>query len=311
MDRRTFLGLLAAFGAACAGDPGALPPVPDSGGSTFRRIYGDPALRDRFLLFLANVFHLYPHDAFHALIARSAAAHETDEAIYAAVLAGLPAISPPASTLTHALPALKKQKQEMARQVAELAAGPVDGYLEMGTTGRYYRALKDRLAVGGPVFVLNDAAPSRDPADVVERGQLGEVGTFVPLGNYDEIPAATVPDASIGLFSNLIGFHHCPADRRDAFVASVRRVLRPGGLLVLREHDVVDGTMDAFVALAHDVLNAGVGLTWSENHAQVRNFRSVADWEATLVASGFRRRAGAGRQDGDPTDNLVLAFERL
>lgn len=308
MDRRLFLACLAAF-AACSGAAPELVDVPASPDSTFRRVYGDPALRERFFAFLVHVFHLFPEDRFHALIARAAAEHATDEEIYRAIAAGLPEIRPTGSLVTYALPALQRQKSEMARQVAELAPGEVEGYVEMGTTGRYTRSLERALTIRGERWVLNDAAPSRDPVDLAERGQLAEVGTFVPLGNYDPI-AATVPDGAVGLFSNLIGFHHCPPDRLPAFVESVRRVIRPGGRLVVREHDVVDASMNGFVALAHDVFNVGVGLEWEENAAQVRAFRSVADWEGLLGSSGFRRLPGSGRQEGDPTDNLVLVFER-
>lgn len=310
MDRRTLLRLAVASALACGGTP-SLVDVPRDDASRFRRVYGDPALRGRFRDFLVHVFHLFPQDAFHALIAQSAAAHPQDQAIYEAVGVGLPSIQPPGALLTHALPTLRTQKREMARQVADAVGRPaVDGYLEMGTTGRYLGALREHVAVNGPRFVLNDVAPSRDPADIVDRGAIGDVGHFVPLGVYDPVDAQ-IPDASLDLFSDLIGLHHCPDGPLEPFVASIRRVLRPGGLLVLREHDVDDEPSHALVALAHDVFNVGVALSWSENAAQIRRFRSLEGWTALLAAHGFRRKEGAGTQPGDPTDNTVLAFVKV
>jgi hypothetical protein len=69
--------------------------------------------------------------------------------------------------------------------------------------------------------------------------------------------------------------------------------------------------MDTFVALAHDVFNAGVGLTWAENHAQVRLFRSVAQWSDYITAAGFRRTERALAQPHDPTQNLLLELVKV
>jgi len=112
--------------------------------SNFRRIYLDPRLRDRFFLFLQNVFHLYPEDRFHQLIIDLATQYTTDQEIYERLLARLPGIRPALSELTYALPALRKQKSEMARQAMEFLDGTraVDGYLEIGSTGRYVSELR-------------------------------------------------------------------------------------------------------------------------------------------------------------------------
>jgi SAM-dependent methyltransferase len=311
LDRRTLLGALAsAFWVGCGRT--AAPPageVPFDPASTFHRVYRDDALRERFFPFLVTVFHLYPEHELHDLVLRATRAHGTDEAIYRAILDGLPGITPVGSTLTHALPALAKQKQDMAAQAATLLGegSKIDGYVEMGTTGRYLNSLDRRVAVTGPVFVLNDEAPTNSPVDVVERGQLAKHGAFVHLADYAPV-SADIPDASVDLVSNLIGFHHCPLEALEPFVASFRRVLRPGAKLLLREHDVVDDASRDLVTLAHDVFNAGVQLTWEDNAAQLRHFRSVEDWSTLLAKHGFERLAGAERQDGDPTDNTLLLF---
>lgn len=306
MDRRSFLkgalALLAAWrvpGAFAATDP-----------SNFRSIYLDPVLRDRFFLFLQNVFHLYPEAEFHQLIIDVTATHRTDQEIYEELLVRLPSIKPTLSEITYALPALSKQKAEMTRQTMEFlgATRSVQGYLEIGSPGRYASALRKRVALDGDVWIVNDLAPSYAPADLMERGGLAKIGTYVPMGNYDPFVGGKVPEASVALVTNFIGFHHCPAERLDGFVDSIRRVLRPGGRLLLRDHDVDRPEMDSMVALAHDVFNAGLFLPWEVNHQQVRRFRSIRAWSDYLVGAGFRRSERAIAQDHDPTRNLLLEF---
>ena len=115
LDRRSLLGALAsAWLVGCGRSPDPAPAeVPFDAASTFHRVYRDEALRERFFPFLVTVFHLYPEEKLHALVLEATRAHGTDEAVYRAVLAGLPGITPVGSTITHALPALKKQNGEL------------------------------------------------------------------------------------------------------------------------------------------------------------------------------------------------------
>jgi SAM-dependent methyltransferase len=315
MKRRDFL--LSVLACALTEGCGRAVEVPDVGvrgelGSRFHAVYGDEATRERFKDFLVHVFHLYPEDRFHDLIRKCTLENPSDEAIYRALLAGLPSISPAGRQVTYGLPALKKQKKVMAEQVASLL-GPdarIDGYVEMGTTGRYLNTLRDRMTVEGPTFVLNDLAPTNSPVDVLERGQLAKAGTFVHLAQYQPL-GSEIADASVGVVSNLIGFHHCPPEALGDFVSSLRRVLRPGGHLLVREHDVDAPEMDTFVALAHDVFNAGVGIGWEDNARQLRHFRSVSSWSEWIEAQGFKVLARTEVQAGDPTDNTLLCFEKV
>lgn len=317
MDRRSFL-LASASSLAAAGLPGRALAALGPGAaetevvSNFHRIYGNQRTADRFFLFLKNIFHLFPEDRFHQLVLDSVAAHDTDEAIYQAIQDGLPTIKTVGSELTYALPALQKQKEEMAKQTAMLLSADdrkhYDGYLEIGTTGRYIKPIGALLPLAGPTFLVNDIAPGTGPIDVIERGALGQIAEFKPLGNYDRID---LPEQSLDLVTNFIGFHHAPLDRVEDFIDSVRTVLRPGGRLVVRDHDVDGSQMDTFVALAHDVFNAGVFLSWADNAKEIRHFRSKEEWTAILAAAGFERDDKMLAQAHDPTDNVLMAFRRV
>ncbi len=108
----------------------------------------------------------------------------------------------------------------------------------------------------------------------------------------------------------VIGLHHIAPTRLDPFVASIVRVLRPGGVFVLRDHDVTDLRMDRMVSLAHTVFNCGLGAPWSVNAKERRHFVSIDTWIARLAAHGLVHTGPRLAQENDPTKNLLLAFEK-
>jgi FAD/FMN-containing dehydrogenase/uncharacterized membrane protein YhaH (DUF805 family) len=286
------------------------PAVASRAPSEFHSVYGDVRSQDAFYLFLQNVYRLYPEDRFHTLIKEACAAHADDESIYAYLQKRLPGIKPALAELSYALPSLRRQKEEMARQTAELL-GPkrdFDGYVEIGTTGRYVKALRNRLALRGPLVVVNDLPPTNSPVDIVERGQLARLGTYVGLDDYAPLDRDGMAGMGVDLVSCYIGLHHIEPSRRDAFIASVARLMRPGGSFILRDHDVTTPAMDAFVSLAHTVFNAGLGVPWAVNRAERRHFAPVDEWSRRLAAAGFEDTGRRLFQAHDPSLNALMAF---
>lgn len=276
--------------------------------SLFHAVYGSAAEADKFYAFLQNIFHLYPEDRLHTLIRQATQQSDSEEAIYRAIQAGLPGITPPLSLLRYALPALSVQKQEIGRQTARLlGAAPLRDYVEIGSTGRYVKALQKHLRLSGDVVLVHDKAPTHSPVDIVERGQLGKLGRFVPLAEYAPID---LPERSADLVSCFVGLHHMEQDKLTPFLASIARIVRPGGYFVVRDHDVRDRQMHDFVSLAHCVFNAGLNEPWAVNAAELRFFDSVATWVSRIEAAGFKQVGEGIVQDGDPSQNVLMAFRR-
>jgi FAD/FMN-containing dehydrogenase len=278
--------------------------------SEFHAVYSDVKWQDAFYRFLQNIYRIYPEDRFHTLIREACAAHRDDESIYRYVQHRLATIKPMLAELTYALPSLAKQKKEMARQTLEILGGrrDFDGYVEIGSTGRYVSELRKHLGLRGPLLLINDVAPTYSPVDIVERGQLSKLGTWVPLDDYAPIGAAAAADASMDLVTCYIGLHHIPPAKLDPFVRSVWRMLRPGGIFILRDHDVTTPQMNAFVSLAHAVFNAGLGVPWETNRDELRHFAPAAEWSRRLQAAGLRDTGKRLLQAHDPTDNMLMAF---
>lgn len=278
--------------------------------SEFHAVHGNDVSSDAFYRFLQNIYHLYPEDRFHALIKEACAAHQDDQSIYRYIQQKLPTIKPFLSELFYALPALAKQKKEMTRQTLQLLADKrdIDGYVEIGTTGRYISELRKHIQLSGPLILVNDVAPTNSPVDIVERGQIGKLGSYVPLDNYSPMAEADIPSACVDLVTCYIGLHHIELARLEPFIQSIWRILRPGGLFILRDHDVTTPAMNTFVSLAHTVFNAGLGAPWETNQNELRYFVSVAEWSRRLQAAGFRDAGQQLLQAHDPSDNVLMAF---
>jgi len=288
------------------------PPVPAAKPSSdFHAVYHDVELSDAFYRFLQNVFRLYPEDRFHTLIRDACERFSREEDIYRHLQRELPRIKPFLADLRLALPSLAKQKREMTQQTLQLLSGcgPLDGYIEIGTTGRYAGHLRRALRLKGRLALAHSRAPTMSPVDVVERGQLRVLGEFIDIGDHQPIPAQ-VADASVDFVSCYVGLHHCQPAQLPAFIESIARVLRPGGVFVLRDHDVADERMRALVALAHTVFNAGLGEPWEANAGERRHFAPIGHWVDALRAAGLRDLGARVAQANDPTRNLLMAFTK-
>ncbi|HJY36798.1 MAG TPA: methyltransferase domain-containing protein, partial [Steroidobacteraceae bacterium] len=280
--------------------------------SEFHQVMQHTQWHDAMYRFLQHVFRLYPEDRFLLLIREACDRHGDDESIYRELQQRLPGIKAPLGDLTYSLPALKKQKNEILRQTLELlgARRKIDGYVEIGSTGRYASVLRNQVALTGPLVMINDLPPTNSPVDIMDRGQLRKLGRYAPLADYAPLPTDVLPDASVDLVSCYIGLHHIAPQSLSAFMASIARVLRPGGLFILRDHDVRSEEMFRFVSLIHTVFNAGTGARWEQNRDELRYFVSIEEWVRRLSAVGLVDEGSRLLQDHDPSDNVLMAFRR-
>lgn len=280
--------------------------------SEFHTVFDQTKPRDAFYRFLQVVFHLYPEDKFHHLIREVTKTETTDESIYKTIQNRLPSIKPFLSELTYALPALNVQKREMTRQMLELLpkGAQVNGYAEIGSPGRYISHLRKHLPISGPIYLINDVAPSFSPADIMERGQLTKLGTFVESHNFDPVSPSDIPDESLDLVTCLIGLHHTRPEKLAGFIASIRRVLRSGGWFILRDHDVKTPDMATFVSLVHTVFNLGLNITWEVDKADYKDFKPIDEWSKLISKAGFTDAGKRLLQANDPSDNTMVLFTK-
>jgi SAM-dependent methyltransferase len=279
--------------------------------SEFKTVFSDTIWSDKFYRFLQGIFHLYPEDKFHHLIASTSKEKTTDEEIYKYVQTNLSQIKPFLSELTLALPALKKQKKEMSNQVLQLLGDKknIIGYLEIGSTGRYISELRKHISLSGNTYITNDVEPSNAIADIMERGQISKIGKFFSLNNYQ--PITEIAEESIDLITCHIGLHHCPHDLLDGYIKSIHRILRKDGLFIMRDHDVKTPEMATFVSLVHTVFNLGLNVSYETDSSEFKSFKSIDEWSKILTSYGFKDSGSRILQDKDPSDNTLVSFTKL
>jgi SAM-dependent methyltransferase len=281
--------------------------------SEFKAVFSSTKLSDDFYRFLQEIFHIYPEDKFHFLLSSNSKEKGTDAEIYNSVQGNLGKIKPFLSVLTLALPALRKQKKEMARQVLLLLGDQktINGYLEIGSTGRYISELKKHIRFSGNIYLTNDISPSNSLGDIFERGQIGKLGRFIPLNDYGPISATDIPSESLDLVTCHIGLHHCPAEKLDGYLKSIHRVLRVRGRFIVRDHDVQTPDMTKFVSLVHTVFNLGLNVSWQINETEYKSFKSIADWSRIISAKGFKDAGKRILQNNDPSLNTLVLFTKV
>lgn len=279
--------------------------------SEFLAVFETTQGSDGFYQFLQNIFHIYPEAKFHHLIAEACKKYSDDKSIYNAVQQQLPQITPFLSALTYQLPALKKQKLEMARQTYQALGkrSSINGYLEIGSTGRYVSQFRKDLKFTGPLLLTNDVEPGNGPGDIMERGQFTKLGEFLPL-DYHPLDFHGIQHNSLDLVTAYIGLHHAPDELLDGFVQSIHKVLRPGGLLIVRDHDAQTDDQTTFCSLVHTVFNLGLGVSWQDNVNEVRHFASADQWSDYVVERGFTDHGIRLLQDHDPSANTLMVFEK-
>jgi len=301
VSRRQFIQFLALLGTVVATPAlGQAPvisispatPAPsnnDVGAGNFAYIYRIPQLREEFFAFLVNVFHLYPEQQLHQLIQAAAEVYNSDENVYCQLQNKLTDIKPFLGELTFALPALNKQKITMAAQTLQLLDNSrrYEGYLEIGSTGRYIDALEEDFNIVGERYFLAEKAPSYSLSDMIDRNQIWQAGPYIPLADYRPDIDKHIANNSLDLVTVFIGLHHCPIPLREEFLSSIRDAMKPGAFLVIRDHDARNTKMRAVVGLAHDVFNMGTNESWAYNAAELRHFYSLNFLDKWLSNAGF------------------------
>lgn len=313
-------------------------PVVSASTSDFRRVFQTTdQMKDKFAKFLNTIFYqLDEKKVFDLMEKLLNDPSKSDEDIYNELRDQI-------NSTKKTLPVLSKLwslyvlKKGMGKQVAELLKDfrkdKFEDYLEIYDR-RYLKTIRKAAQFplnGKSIAVCN--SPEVGPADRIQAGALLSsypYKQFEPLNDADcEDPflypekthkpiSDNVADNSIDLIAGLGGLHHIPASRVDAFVDSLHKKLRPGGVILLRDHNVADhdgedglakDDVRAVAAVVHSFVNAEDGVDWQVEKNEIREFKSLDDWTRLMANHGFKRVSNKELVlKDDPTENAMIAF---
>ncbi len=271
-------------------------------------------LREKFAPFLDNVLKQVPSRRFFRMIDQIHKRYnpQSDAEWYAYILDYISDIKPFLGKYTpwYRLFALRHQRKVLSEQLKSLitveqAAG-VATCIEIGKPATYVASIREFLPNLKRVIAINY---SKGPADYVEGFSLVSpfkpYHQFISLNDYEPITADL--NNSVDLIICTIGLHHVPIEKLDAFVASIRSVLKPGGIFILRDHDVADQDVLKLAHGAHSIFNAVLAEESLEGELQeYRNFQSLSYWIELLRHHDFDVSDERILQYGDPSMNTLI-----
>lgn len=186
---------------------------------------------------------------------------------------------------------------------------PVTSLVDIGGgRGDMARALGASLQLGRDACVCVEQAAETAVWDSVYDFTVNrEQVTFVPwnwVSIGGAVPDIPVPDASADVVLIMVALHHMTPDAANAVVCNARRILRPGGRLLIKEHDIrtnddriaVDWEhhlyhlMDAY---PEPLTEPGVRAYLSTEY--VGNFRTKSEWDQLIGGAGFALHANMTR----------------
>lgn len=280
--------------------------------SLFRKVFNRVGgQRGQVRDFLNNVFMQLDEDNFFILVDSILKNPQlNDEQIYAILYSKIGQAKPNMiSNLQHTLQSLKRLKNDLVDQTTHLIGEKkINGYVEIGYPGRMMRPLKNRIEMQGSFYAITD---KERLSDYIEAGFPRPYDQFVPLNDYMPISENIIPTANVDLVCMYIGLHHAPKEKLDSFIASIIRILRPGGTFILMDHDAHTKELQNLVNVVHSIFNVATGVEPEINNQEIRNFNSVQYWINLLQSHGLIYYTHDPLiRSGDSTLNSLVRFDK-
>lgn len=298
--------------------------------SSFRTVFSSDSLKSEFVKFLKTIFYqLDDKKVLQEMNKILADPAKTDKEVYEELVLHIDEMRNRFPALFSQLKALSVLQKGMGLQAASLmkdfrkeefhnyleiyfrrylktiqktAALPLDGKIFAACDFPYNKSLKEKLEAGALLssYPYQEHVPLNDPD--CDSPDTQPEKTHKPIGNE-------VPNNEIDMISCLGGLHHIPKEKVGAFIDSMASKLRPGGVLLVRDHDVTSGDLSAIVFVVHSFVNAANQVPWSVENKEIREFHSAEYWTKLLEAHNFTRISSDNLilQD-DPTQNGMMAF---
>ncbi len=276
-------------------------------------------LRQKFSQFIDNVLQQIPSQQLFDFIDETMPQRKSpysDKDFYTHLCNNAKHITP-SFGFYHQFKALAHQKNILGDQIKKLiGSSVVTNIAEIGTPGTYSTHIKKNSSpITGTIYAIHDKQRLSDIAQATSFNPFKKFvayDQFVNLHEYDPISQNAIASNSVDVVLCTIGLHHIPLEKLDAFISSIRRILKPNGTFILREHDVTNDDLKSIVYAAHSIFNIIMNQDSLETElAEYRNFQSLDYWIKIMKGHGFNVGSERILQPGDPTLNTMLKFTKI
>lgn len=281
--------------------------------NSYNTIFQSPLLTYKFREFLKNIFYLMPPQELFDFVDKKMRENPktNDLELFQAVRQYIQSMYMLSKMKLQyrSLRILWDQKQDFVTQMtnifAKIGVRKINGYASMGDPGRNIKLLQKKFSVSGPIYIVHDRT---SVMDIVERGKIFSPGKYVHF-DYNTDVKIDIPDESVELVTCLMGLHHFPVKNLAAIIASVRRILKPNGMFIIREHDARPDLIPILNA-AHNIFNAVTGETLENEQNETRQFRTCREWIRLMTQNGFTDAGVYDMQANDTTQDFMMCFRR-
>ena len=293
-----------------------LPIVSQHRDDSYRKLMSNPTQRNEFIEhFFTNIFNIESKDKLKNLMAKAVAdpRNSNDDDIYQYIKQHLDeGSSDPLNEFSKVVKSLLQtrwQRKELVKETVTILhrlkrLGKINGLVSIGDTGKLVRELTENEFVSGNVWIVHDDLGGL--VQMIERGSENEVGEFVQI-DYNNPIFIKIPSESADLITLNIGLHHFPQETILPFLNEVYRILRKGGLFIVREHDASPEIIPV-LDLAHSIFNAVTGVSPLNDRHEIRAFRPILEWRKIIESVGLTDSYLYDIQSGDPTIDEMMCF---
>eukprot|EP00164_Ancoracysta_twista_P002113 GFYU01002789.1.p1 GENE.GFYU01002789.1~~GFYU01002789.1.p1 ORF type:complete len:1110 (-),score=314.84 GFYU01002789.1:142-3471(-) len=293
--------------------------------NSFREVMSDCDSRRTLRDFLERIFNVKDPKAMYRLIARACwdSRNTCDMDIYEGLMESIQednsGIVATVSSSWRQVRQLSHQRKELLRETSAVLGyigkhGRIRDYLSIGDNGKMVVPLCKELGIDKDrVTIAHDREPiDTDVAASLERGSVDPIGHFVYIDYEDAAKSlSTLPSHSQDLITINMGLHHFPQKHIIPLLTQLRRILRVGGVLILREHDTDISKHPKLLPMlhvAHMVFNAATKVAVRVERHERRAFRSVLEWRTIVESVGLVDTLVYDMEKGDPTWDEMMCF---
>lgn len=124
-------------------------------------------------------------------------------------------------------------------------------------------------------------------------------------------------DNSFDLISILMVLHHVQPEDLDPLLNDISRVMKSGGVLIVREHDInpllrlSTHLIDVLHSFHDIVLNPSLDQRWTDNfEKEINNYNTEEYWSSKLLERGFECKSSNKiyKNSYNPFDNYIKAY---